>query len=419
MLPYRIGELKNKDVDIDLFTRWAICILFPLTVFEPYINGFFGSIVKYYIVFLLLLILYKHKWVIHLKVNSIVIPLVIWIMYQTISIMWSKNRAAPKLYFLTELTSIILIFLIVEYGLDKKTIDWMTVSYWISSGVLGIFSLLFSYSYHSVVTTRQVLVLFGVENDPNNQAAFLLVGSCISLVFLLYENRNQILSLIILFVNTYACFRTGSRAALIGTGAIVLICFFTSDRKDAFALIKKLVILFAGFLLMTYLSTRFLSKDSFVRLFSFDTYYGGSGRIMMWNRAWKLFTKDLLSVIFGTGWGTILEYSGTTGGIHNTFLTMLCDVGIFGFSFFLYPILKASVFLYERKTILPFMLCWVQMIPSFFIDANNKRFFWNSIMIMLIYYNYMVNCELGSNELGNVRYNLTTNVTVIHREEFS
>ena len=135
-----------------------------------------------------------------------------------------------------------------------------------------------------------------------------------------------------------------------------------------------------------YLTVTFLPEASFARLFSFESYADGSGRMEMWGNVLNMLFRDGLTFLIGAGWGTASIYTGGRVAVHNSFLTMLCDVGLLGTLLFMLPIVMIVLRLLKRKEPAPVLLLGAQFIPSFFIDAINKRFFWNAVLILLLYY---------------------------------
>ena len=114
--------------------------------------------------------------------------------------------------------------------LDKKTISYIVNTMWLGSATIGVLSLFFSHPYHGVVTTRQVLNLFGQEADPNNQAAFLLVGLTIALYNLIFQGKYRILSAATIAVNAYSLFLTGSRGGFVGLVCVGLVLLLISSK---------------------------------------------------------------------------------------------------------------------------------------------------------------------------------------------
>lgn len=378
-------------------SRFLLCLYFAISIFEPYLNGVLGSLTKLYIFFVMFVLLVRFKY---FNIRKIQIVYLIWLAYKFISLLWSQDYSTPKLHYVSQIGMVVFLCVLISNNIDKKMLDSIKVTYWVSSGILGFLSLLFSQSYRGYATARQVVVLFGVEADPNNTAALLLVGVGISLYYLFCERKHILVSFIILSVNVLACFKSASRAGLV---AIIVLLVFSSlagsiNKKSLFKWARLMLLLAVISGIMYYLATHFLSTESFTRLFELDGYEGGSERDILWSNAWKFYTQDLLSILMGTGWGSVTINTGLTIAVHNTFLTMLCDVGLFGFLIFFTPVIYASYKLLKSKNAFPAIMVLSGMIPSFFIDAINKRFFWNAIFILFIYYYNMVSDQAPQKE---------------------
>ena len=63
---------------------------------------------------------------------------------------------------------------------------------------------------------------------------------------------------------------------------------------------------------------------------------------------------------------------------------MLCDVGLVGTSFFLCVLGIIGYKSIKSKNVLAIALLVTGFVPSFFIGAINKRFFWNAIIISMM-----------------------------------
>lgn len=124
---------------------------------------------------------------------------------------------------------------------------------------------------------------------------------------------------------------------------------------------------------------RFLPAASLARMLAFDEYSEGSGRTVKWTLALERVLRE--RPIFGWGWG---GYSFVGSVLHNTFLTILCDGGIVGLLLFITPIGKLSYRLTTRKYQLGLMVLLTGIVSAFFLDAINKRFFWNTLIIAVM-----------------------------------
>ncbi|MGN0451588.1 MAG: O-antigen ligase family protein [Acutalibacteraceae bacterium] len=271
--------------------------------------------------------------------------------------------------------------------MDGETLDGIVNSIAIGSFSIGLLSIFFSEAYHGRVEARQVLTLFGVQSEPNNQGAYIAIGFTIFLYRILNSEKNRLLYGIALLVNAYATLKTGSRTGLLTLAVVALALLLTSLRKKGFSAWKGIVLGVLAFVALYYIVKAYLPQNTFERLFEFVTYEGGSNRDLLWENALELYKQDL-NPIFGAGWGAYFAYNGIYKVVHNTYLGMLCDVGIIGFLLFFVPILIAIWKLWKKREILPICFFITAAVPAFFIDSINKRYFWNPVILLFLYYNY-------------------------------
>ena len=375
---------KRIDIGKGIFLKVLLCGYFALSIFEPYLNGLLGSLTKYYIFGLMLILVAAHQF---LELTAVHGAFIAWLVFKFISLLWSEDFTTPQLHWVSQIGMVAFLCVLLAIRIDKKTIEAIKLTYMLSSGVLGVLALFFSDAYHGVSVSRQVLTVLGVEIDPNNLAALMLVGIAISLGFIFYEKRFMILSLVIVAINTIGCFRSGSRAGLVTAACLLAVCFIIGDkRQSAASMMKRLVLVAAVVGIMIFVTVNFVSSDTLDRLFKFEEYEDGSGRLSMWTNVWEYYTRSIPSVLFGSGWGSATVHTGSGVAVHNTFLTMLCDVGLVGVVVFFAPIVYVSIKLLKERTMIPLMIFGAGMVPSFFIDAVNKRFFWNAIILLILYF---------------------------------
>ena len=389
-------ELTGTKFRVGKVQRYFIYGYFLLAFFEPYLNGTLGSFAKYFILLLMSLLAWSYK---KLYIRSFHWYFLGWLVFKIISVIWTTNSYIPKLHLFSQIGMVALLIMLTSVPVDKQTIESIVNTMWLGSAVIGMLSLFLSHPYHGIVSTRQVLYLFGQEADPNNQAAFLLVGITVALYNLVILHKHFILSAITIVVNTFSLFMTGSRGGLVGLICVGFILLLTSPRRNGIVgkVILILVMLFLGGTLY-YLASEFLPEDIFARLFTFSSYEGGSERDVIWENGWKLLSSNL-NFFFGAGWGSYYGFNGIYQAMHNTFLAMLCDVGIIGFILYFAPIVFACIKLIKRGESLPFLLVICGFVPSFFIEAINKRFFWNVIFLLFITYaNYLGESSVVRNE---------------------
>lgn len=386
-------EMTKSEYDIGTVQRYLICGHFFLAYFEHYLSGFLGAFSKYYILLIMIVLGLKYP---NLKLRPFHWCFLGWLALKVISVLWTTNLEIPEMHFFSQLGMVALLIVLTAMPIDKKTITAIVTTMWFGSAIIGFLSLFFSHPYHDVATARQVLYLFGQEADPNNQAAFVLSGLTISLYCLIVLRKYRAISIFVILVNTYSLFMTGSRGGLISLFGVAGFLLFTSLKETKIKQnIKMIMIAVFVVLVSGFIAIRFLNEDIFERLFTFEDYEGGSDRSIIWSNGWDLFTSGFNS-LFGAGWGAYFGYNNIYLAMHNTFLSILCDVGIFGFLLFFVPIVKCFIKLMRKKSVLSVLLLVCAFAPSFFIEAINKRFFWNAIIFLfMVYMNYQTgeNCN--------------------------
>lgn len=370
------GQNVNASKELNWFTRVALCLYFAITIFEPFLNGIIGSVTKYYIFVVMLLLLGSKR---KLRFTQLQMIYVAWLLFKIISLLWSKDFTTFHVHIVSQVGNVVFLFILLGVDIDEKTMISIKWTYWIASAVMGFLSLFFTTAFKIYEANRQTLTILGVTTDPNDLAAFLMVGICISLDNLFFKKELRILSSGILLINIFASFKTGSRAGLVTVIALALFCIIYAQKEARpSAKIRNIVIFIIGIYAVYYIVVNYLPISITQRLFDFQSYAGGSRRDIIWSHAWDLYTRDLLYIFFGIGWGTV-------SGVHNTFLAMLCNVGLFITLLFLTPIFKRFVSTIKKREFFPALLLVGEFIPSFFIEAINKRFFWNAIIILFLY----------------------------------
>lgn len=373
-----------NPIKTDKWVNVLFVVYIGLSYFETYLTNFIGSNTKYYLLFLIFVILWKNDFKIVFDKYSLFI--LSWFAFKFLSMLWSDfSNDDVQIHMLSQI-GIVAFFLVINarhYSGDFLRL--LVKSHFFFSLLFGILSILFNESFRSeIFSSRKVLTLFGLQNDPNNCAAFLIVAIAIALYTLVFEKKYYLLNVVTIGINTFAILLTSSRAGFISLGCILLIMFFLPNRGKHRVLtriqilILILIVLFIGYLLVVNL----LPVENIERIFSFEDYEGGSGRSVRWNLAFDLiYAKPLL----GWGWG---GYDIGYGAIHNTVLTSLCDIGILGTSLFVVVVINIIFDSYRRKDGLAILFLICGILPAFTIDAINKRFFWNGIIMAILLVQY-------------------------------
>ncbi len=371
---------------------------FLISFFEPYFIGVIGSVTRYYIFFVMVVAIYSEGLTI--KKKRYLIMFIIWLAYKFFSLLWTSNYFVFHQHVITTVGMIGLLVALSSYTPSKGLIKLLLLLEWLGSFTIGVLAIFNSVPFLGQFNERMVLQLFGQTLDPNNEAAFLAVAVAISLYMIIIKNNNIIINGVVVLVNTYALLITGSRGGLLTLFGLLIAIVLISKRSVGFKISLLTGLAAALFVSWIWLKAN-LSSDIFMRLFDFSSYEGGSSRTDLWGMAFELLSENF-NIIFGAGWGAYEGYNGMSGSLHNTFISMLCDVGIIGSCLFWGPIISTCKKMIQSDNILPVLLIITGFVPSFFLEAINKRFFWNVIFILFIYCNY-VN-QLQVNEIDKLEH---------------
>lgn len=365
---------------------FLFCFYIFLSFFETYLTPFFGNGTKFYLLMVLALFMYSARF--RLKINSFWMFYLAWFFFKFVSIAWSSmSNNDFKTHLLSQIGMVLFVIVMVGGDQSRELIHAiLQTNLWISF-LFGVLSIFFRGSFISEeFVSRQVLTLFGQQNDPNNCAAFLLVGITLGLYSATIERKKLMVNGLIVAINIYALLLTSSRAGFLTLGAIIVCIVFLPQPNQELELkkaIQKILLIVLIIVIAVALVQRFLPQTNIDRLLNWNEYESGSGRDIRWERAIQLFMQRPL---LGWGWG---GYNTGVGAIHNTFLTSLCDIGVIGTLFFVIPIFMVAIEALRQRNVLSFLILVTGVLPAFVLDAINKRFFWNAIVfsIMIILYN--------------------------------
>lgn len=370
---------------VALYTIYLYFLICPI---EFTLNRYFGSSVKYIAIvaaaFMLMFFIGSRR--VPMRFGSIQICIGAWALLEASSYLWTIHSGYTLNMLITYIMMAVLVFAVSIFPFEKKELEGCFIAYLI--GCLLLSALLFTIG----VTTarRMTLKILGTYQDPNSIAAILLSGASFAFYKTFQKPARSIVPNIIygicFTVITAAIFATGSRGGLIAYILAILVYIIVIIPKQKRL---KILIMVPLVLLILYLILRFtISQITFDRLFDFDSYTGGNGRIHIWTTALQEIVKNPL---FGHGvfshQGYFYEQFGRTLAMHNTFLFLLFEVGIIGFSLFIFPYIKTFLYAAKNKNA---MICAViisNVIAAFFLDALNHRYLWNALMFGLIFYN--------------------------------
>lgn len=226
--------------------------------------------------------------------------------------------------------------------------------------------------------SRETLIIFGSELDPNIVAAVFVLPIVILLYNILYSTNHKIINLILLLFFVLAVVITGSRGGFVGMllSLMILLYAYMSDKlvKPSYKIVTIIFIVLIFWLIYTYLSLFY--TDYLTRSMSFtgDT-GGGDGRTSIWSERLSYLMDSPL-----WGCGMIFDRGLWRGWAnHNTYVQVLYGAGTIGITLFLVPIIV--VFRRSKSRILMLSLFFSVFIPIFFLDTLDNRLLWNGLII--------------------------------------
>ncbi len=360
-----------------------------LSYFEIYFQKFFGTNTKYLILLLVGLILCDEG--LKIKLNVLSGCIIAWFLLKVLSLTWSDHSDAGIVQsnFLSQVGMMLLTIMLTSQTRSRYILNLALKMHYCCSFLFGVLSIFFHRPYiDEAFDSRQVLTLWGMQNDPNNVCAFLAVGVGLAAYSLFCEKRMRGMNILVILVNTYAVVLTGSRGGFLLLGVLIITAVlfpnWNNDRMWSDAFKKILIVIVAGVAAIIVIR-RFMPQSSLARVLDFDNYFasGGSGRFEKWRIAWDYYSRHPL---FGCGWGGYVIQDHRA--IHNTYLTLLCDTGLVGFTLYIIPIAWIFIRGVQKKSLLSLIILVTGAFPALTVDSINKRYLWNAILIsfMLIQY---------------------------------
>lgn len=350
-----------------------------LSIFEGYISAALGPVSRYYIFALIILLLFSGK---KLTVRWPQIVLILWYLLYLCSALWAPPEAANQmsLYFMSVTSMVLLFIAFVGQEFTSDEMKSILLVYQICSVALGVLGVFFS--VESGAGTRKTLVLFGNTLDPNNLVALYGIGSGLALYSLMFHKGYKVFHLLCVAVNAYCILLSGSRSGIVLLAAqLAIVCLFGEKTESKSDKAKRVMGVICLLLVVVGLGVQFVPEDILNRAFGLGnlSFFDGTGREDRWQHAIDLWLEN--GFLFGCGWGV---YEA-----HGTFFTMLVDVGLVGVALFVILLCGIVIISCRKSMVLPIMILITGMLPSFFIGAQNRRFFWNALILSsLLIYNY-------------------------------
>lgn len=273
------------------------------------------------------------------KITNVEIGLALLWLWCVLSFFWSLNTNLSSLQiYNTSLTA----FLLFAATLRLST----TPTYW---KLIGIFYVLGCVVAGVTVMTNAASFFAGGEGDDRatvgelnaNYIAYAIATSVpMSLTLLSCRPQRLVKLAVVLYIPfaISAILLTGSRGALVASGAAALLYFLLSVRRQLLLSVASIALACAGlYFFYDYLPDPV--RDRFEGFFAIFSKSGEAvdltGREYVWPLAQQLFAENLFS---GIGYGAFPALNGEGISAHNVFLTMAAETGLPGLLLFSFTV---------------------------------------------------------------------------------
>ncbi len=380
---------------LDSLLKKAFILYLCLTIIEYGLVFAGGSLLKYYgYIIIAIWILNPKRKIPNLLKNKELLYFGIYLVIVSISLLWSDDTEMGSYYFVSMANMLVLITIASTLSWNNTDVKIMLFLFQVSATLFSLLLISRGELYHGVF--RPTLTIFGEEQDPNNLSAMLIIPTIISFWYIL-NKKHVLLNLIFFVSNAFAVIYLSSRGGLISViaGCIFLLLFngkYLENRiNTSFKLYLTLTLVVLGIFL--YLLIIQIDENLLIRYTMENIEQDkGSDRLIIWALAIRLFDS---APLLGVGIGS---FQGITQlGVHNQFLIVLVESGIVGFLFFVVSILTLfRKALRSKVSLLPAIVIGTVLV-IFFLDAYNKKFFWNAYLISAIFFSLERRNKLETN----------------------
>ena len=250
----------------------------------------------------------------------------------------------------------------------------LTAAYLLATGKLGM--------------SGEIRLELTARNDPNNFAALLLLPFAYSIKFF-FENKgiSKWFCLLNAAVMCYVIFLTGSRGGMLSLFLLLAAYFFLSKAyRRLGVLLGVAVLLVIGW----YVIVPRLPQYIIWRLFGAESYATQSTTAGNRSDIWRTIISKILPQMnplgYGAGCGPVAlsTFYHYLKGVHNTYLNMILEYGVFGIPAFLYMLWQKLRGQWKEKNLLEVSLLIAICAIIFFLDSYAKKFFWNILILYAI-----------------------------------
>lgn len=242
---------------------------------------------------------------------------------------------------------------------------------------------------------RFSIVNFGKIMDPNYLAA-LFILPIILIFFGIVKGGSNVRRLGLFFILFAAVLATGSRGAFV---SVILGCgiIYLKENNNIKKITIGVFILIFLFIISFIILPREIIDRFDYRNFNDDS---NSLRVNLWKTALKIFASN---PIFGRGANSMINLGKSYGArlnliAHNSYLEILADYGLVGFSLWITPFVFIFLKGIKHKNYLIVGILAGTYACAFFISAQHSAFLWQNVLICYILIQFDKNMLVNDKE---------------------
>ncbi len=383
---------KRRQIDLIDLLIYIYALLIPI---EDVLQVAGGTLLKYIAIAIIVLSMISNRYIItdslYVKGNGTIYYL---LFLSAISIIWSINK--PFAY-AGILKCVMLMGFTIAASVRMRSAEKIRKleNVFILGGIISVVYILATQNISEIMQQESISaeayrITTSSASDANGSAARLLLPFSISTWKCVDRSENaprfKLFYLMSSFVLSIFMLLTGSRTALIAILAVLLIYIFLGFQHSVIR--NTVIIVLMGFLVYTLIS-QFMPEKLFNRLFSIERYdldAQSNSRTQIWENVFQYVLPSMPPWGFGIGNSPVAMYSvaGYYQGVHNTYLSMLMEFGIFGIPAFLCLLISMLKKLLSHRIIVGFASMVGLMIVMMFIDVYRVKFMWAALLYFMI-----------------------------------
>lgn len=294
-----------------------------------------------------------------------------------------KDRISQIMYITALLTGVLYVLNNISsdntirfFRLIQYVAIFEAITIFLSVAIPGLMPQKFGFLYRQLVIETMYKELgrgiySGFIGEKAAAAYMLNLGLAYTLSCIHCGNKLRKKELFIAILLFAAILFTGKRLLLLTAAMMFLTCMMAGqsfERK-----IKALTIIVAGIIaLIVFIRFVPAANITFERFMLTDSYETMNGRDGMWSSAIDIFRNN---PIFGCGYGSYQKISGSLYNAHNSYLQLLAETGIVGFTMLtlisIMSIIKASLNLHNEKSVYNYLAINLLIITLMYAYTGN------------------------------------------------